>query len=156
MRNQERRQTFGFSSRNNQFIDEELVLIFLKWPPHLEEVIQPFFRVPSVDLILDRFWRTESAYSITETAPLFCRHTENKRRALVRVQDLYLPNSWDPGPPRLGFSDPSASAPWALDPTFQTSGIWYTLWAPGAPVPPSILIFTWAPIGSSPCLFFSC
>ena len=42
---------------------------------------------------------TRQAYSITETAPLFCRHGKNKRRALMRVQEAHLPDSLGPIPP---------------------------------------------------------
>lgn len=42
---------------------------------------------------------TRQTYSITETAPLFCRHRKNKRRALMRVQEAHLPDSLGPDPP---------------------------------------------------------
>lgn len=42
---------------------------------------------------------TDRAYSITETAPLFCRRRKNKRRALMWVQEALLPDSPGPDPP---------------------------------------------------------
>lgn len=42
---------------------------------------------------------TRQAYSITRTAPLFCRRRKNKRRALMWVEEAHLPDSPGPDPP---------------------------------------------------------
>ena len=54
---------------------------------------------------------TRQAYSITETAPLFCRHRKNKRRALGRVQEAHLPDSLGPDPPWAYAASASATVP---------------------------------------------
>lgn len=67
-------------------------------PSDLE--VEPLLRVSSAALrgVLAG-GLTRQAYSITETAPLFCRHGKNKRRALMRVQEAHLPDSLGPIPP---------------------------------------------------------
>lgn len=76
---------------------------------------------------------TRQAYSITETAPLFCRHRKNKRRALMRVQEAHLPDSLGPDPPwAYAASGSTAVPPLRLQPSISLCLITFVLASAGA------------------------
>lgn len=76
---------------------------------------------------------SRQAYSITETAPLFCRHRKNKRRALMRVQEAHLPDSLGPDPPwAYGASGSPAVPPLRLQPPISLCLITFVLASGGA------------------------
>ncbi len=76
---------------------------------------------------------TRQAYSITETAPLFCRHRKNKRRALMRVQEAHLPDSLGPDPPWAhAASGSTAALSLRLQPSISLCLITFVLASVGA------------------------